>query len=111
MPVGTDSSQKQKNFSFSSKDVSDLFGLALANNADLMIEDTSVPKIHRLLPKWHLTNFPCAKSVMILPLLINGRPIGLIYAERDRVAPEGVPPDETALIKTMKDQLLAAMSR
>ena len=109
--VGTDSSQKQKNFSFSSKDVSDLFGLALANNADLMIEDTSAPKIHRLLPKWHLTNFPCAKSVMILPLLINGRPIGLIYAERDRVAPEGVPPDETALIKTMKDQLLAAMSR
>jgi HD-like signal output (HDOD) protein len=109
--IGSDSHQKQKNFSFSSKDGVDLFGLSLKNNADLMIEDTATPKIHRLLPEWHLTNFPNAKSVMLLPLLINGRAIGLIYAERDCIAPEGVPPDETALIKTMKSQLLAAMSR
>ena len=76
-----------------------------------MIGDTGSEKIHRLRPDWHLAHFPDVKSLMILPLIVHGKPIGLIYAERDCEASEGVPPDETGLIKTMKNQLIAAMSR
>ncbi|PRC94762.1 HDOD domain-containing protein [Solimicrobium silvestre] len=109
--LGQDWHNKQKNFNFSSKGAGDLFHLALKNNADLMIGDTSSTKIHDLRPEWHLTHFPDVKSLMILPLIVNGKAIGLIYADRNCVAPEGVPPDETSLVKTMKGQLLAAMSK
>ncbi len=109
--IGRDWNKKQKAFNFSSIESNDLFHLSLKNNADLMIADASTPKIHQLRPEWHRTHFPDAKSMMILPLMVNKKPIGLIYAERSLVAPEGVPPDETALVKTMKGQLLAAMNR
>lgn len=108
--LGQDWNKKQKNFNFPSKDSVDLFHLALKNNVDLMIGETSSTKIHNLRPEWHLKNFPDAKSLMILPLIVNAKPIGLIYADRNCEGPEGVPPDETSLIKTMKGQLIAVMS-
>ena len=36
--------------------------------------------------------------------------LGLFYADRTELAPEGVPPDETALIKALKGQVLAALA-
>lgn len=109
--LGQDWHKKQTNFNFSSKDSVDLFHLALKNNVDLMIGETSSTKIHHLRPEWHLTHFPDVKSLMILPLIVNGKPIGLIYADRNCEAPEGVPPDETSLIKAMKGQLISVMTK
>ncbi len=109
--LGQDWFRKQKSFQFSAKEENDLFHLALKNNADLMIGETGSTRISQLRPGWHLAHFPEARSLMVLPLIVNGKPIGLIYADRNCEAPEGVPPDETSLIKTMKAQLIAVMSR
>jgi hypothetical protein len=109
--LGQDWHKKQKHFFFPIKDSIDLFHLALKNNVDLMIGETRSTKIHQLRPDWHRAHFPDVQSLMILPLIVNGKAIGLIYADRDCEAPEGVPPDETGLIKTMKSQLISAMSR
>ena len=109
--LGQDWNIKQRNFNFPSKDGVDLFHLALKNNVDLMIGDTGSTKIQHLRPEWHLNNFSEARSLMILPLIVNQKSIGLIYADRNCVAPEGVPPDETSLIKTMKTQLITVMSK
>ena len=109
--LGKDWNRKQRNFCFPVKDANDLFHLALKNNADLIIGETASPKIQQLRPEWHRSHFSDVKSLMILPLVANGKPIGLIYADRDVEAPEGVPPDETGLIKTMKSQLIMAMSK
>jgi len=109
--LGQDWHKKQNNFNFPSKDAVDLFHLALKNNADLMIGETGSTKIHHLRPEWHLTHFAEVKSLMILPLIVNTKPIGLIYADRNCEAPEGVPPDETSLIKTMKAQLISVMTK
>jgi len=97
--LGQDWHKKQQNFVFPAKEEVDLFHLALKNNADLMIGETSSPKIKKLRPAWHLTHFAEVKSLMILPLIVNGKPIGLIYADRNCEAPEGVPPEETSLSK------------
>lgn len=109
--LGQDWNKKQKNFCFPAKDAVDLFHLALKNNVDLMIGETGSPKMQALRPEWHRTHFADVKSLMILPLIVNGKPIGLIYADRNCEAPEGVPADETGLIKTMKGQLITAMSK
>ena len=102
---------KQKNFSFSAWEGPDLFHLALKNDADLMIGETASPRIQQLRPQWHLSYFTEVKSLMILPLIVNGKAIGLIYADRDCEAPEGVPPEETSLVKAMKNQLITVMGK
>jgi HD-like signal output (HDOD) protein len=87
----------------------DLFRLAMENDADLMIADAASPKIRDLLPSWFRTHFADTQSFIVLPLVVGKVQLGLFYADRTRTAPEGVPPDETALIKALKGQVLAAL--
>jgi HD-like signal output (HDOD) protein len=87
----------------------DLFHLAMSNDADLMISDASAAKIQGLLPEWHRKILPDARSFIVLPLVVQGRQLGLFYADRDVGAPEGVPPDEASLIRALKSQVLLAL--
>jgi hypothetical protein len=117
---GADKSATQAGFAFpaaaapgaatAAADRRDLFYLALANNADLMISDAASPKIRDLLPPWHRQLLPDAKSFIVLPLVVGQAQLGLFYADRTQAAPEGVPPDETSLIKALKGQVLAALA-
>ena len=100
---------QQAGFAFPLASSRELFHLAMENDADLMISDASSPKIRDLLPAWHKALLPDAKSFIVLPLVVNKVQLGLFYADRIVAAPEGVPPDETALIKALKGQVLAAL--
>ena len=88
----------------------DLFHLAIENDADLFISDSVDTKIIELLPAWHKVLLPDARSFIVIPLVVQKKPFGLFYADRVQPAPEGVPQDETALIKTLKGQVLAALT-
>lgn len=88
----------------------DLFHLALDNDADLVIADARTAKIRDLLPAWHKALLPDTQSFIVLPLVVGKAPLGLFYADRREIAPEGIPPDETALIKALKGQVLAALA-
>jgi GAF domain-containing protein len=82
----------------------------MENDADLMISDASDAKIRDLIPAWHRKLLPDARSFIVLPLVVHKKPFGLFYADRILPAPEGVPPDETAMIRTLKAQVLAALN-
>lgn len=88
----------------------DLFHLALDNDADLVISDARTAKIRDLLPAWHKALLPDTQSFIVLPLVVGKAPLGLFYADRREISPEGIPPDETALIKALKGQVLAALA-
>lgn len=108
--LGADSGALQEGFTFPCAFTRDLFHLALENNADMMIPDAFSPKIRDLLPAWYKTLLPDAESFIVLPLVVGKTQLGLFYADRIFTAPEGVPPDETALIKALKAQVLAALA-
>jgi len=108
--LGEDSTRMQGGFTFPVASSRDLFHLAMENDADLMISDAASPKIRDLLPDWHRKLLPDAKSFIVLPLVVGKAQLGLFYADRTLEAPEGVPPDETALIKALKGQVLAALA-
>ena len=101
--------ERQSQFAFPLTPSRDLFHLAMENDADLMIADASAPKIRALLPAWHLALLPDALSFIVLPLVVQQVQLGLFYADRAHPASEGVAPDETALIKALKGQVLAAL--
>lgn len=109
--VGEAYAERQKGFAFPVNNAQDVFQLAMMNNVDLMISDATVPKISKLLPAWHRALLPDTRSFILLPLVIQKKPLGFFYADRAVTAEEGIPPDETALIKTLKSQLMAAMMR
>ncbi len=107
---GEGHARRQAGFNFPITPSRDLFYLAMENDADLMIADATSPKIRDLLPAWHRTLLPEARSFIVLPLVVGKVQLGLFYADRIFPAPEGVPPDETSLIKALKGQVLAALS-
>ncbi len=109
--VGEKYAERQSRFQFSAKPDQSLFHLALVNNVDMMISDAATTKIQNLLPEWHKSLLPDARSFIVLPLVVQKNAVGLFYADRSCAAEEGVPGDEAALIKTLKSQLLAAMVR
>jgi HD-like signal output (HDOD) protein len=107
---GEEHQRRQAGFVFPMSGSRDLFHLAMENDADLMIADAASPKIRALLPEWHRSLLPEARSFIVLPLVVGKVQLGLFYADRVHPAPEGVPPDEASLIKALKGQVLVALS-
>ncbi len=111
LAIGEQHESRQAGFSFPIASSRDLFHLSMENDADLMIADATSIKIRDLLPTWHRALLPDARSFIVLPLVVQKVQLGLFYADRTCPAPEGVPPDETALIKALKGQVVAALSQ
>jgi hypothetical protein len=109
---GPEQARLQAGFAFpvAASGTRDLFLLAMENDADLMISDAASVKIRELLPSWHRALLPDAKSFIVLPLVVGKAQLGFFYADRVQTAPEGVPPDETAMIRALKRQVLAALA-
>lgn len=109
LALGDDLQRRKAGFCFKNGSRKDLFMLSMESDSDLMISDASDLKIQDLLPEWHRNLLPDARSFMILPITVNQKPVGFFYGDRALPAPEGVPSDETALIKILKTQLLTAL--
>lgn len=109
--LGEQSAARQAGFAFPIASQRDLFHLALENDADLMISDATAANIRALIPAWHRKLLPDARSFIVLPLVLQGLPFGLFYADRVQLAIEGVPSDEASLIKILKGQVLAALNQ
>lgn len=110
LALGEGLRERKEGFRFAPGGKKDLFSLAMESDSDLMISDASDLKIRDLLPGWHRHLLPDAKSFMILPIVRSQKPLGFFYGDRALPAPEGVPSDETALIKILKTQLLTALN-
>jgi len=107
--LGDDAARRRTGMIFTVTGQRDLFKLAMDSDADLMISDATDTKIVELLPPWHRELFPDARSFIVLPILVQKNPLGFFYADRSEPAPEGVPSDETSLIKILKSQVLTAL--
>ncbi|MFZ4759425.1 MAG: HDOD domain-containing protein, partial [Burkholderiaceae bacterium] len=60
-----------------------LFHAALARGADLNIADMTTDSVRTRLPDWLMPTFPDARSFLLLPVMVDGRPMGFFYADRD----------------------------
>jgi HD-like signal output (HDOD) protein len=110
LALGDELQRRKAGFCFKAGNQRDLFSLAMESDSDLMISDATDPKIQDLLPEWHRKLLPDAQSFMILPIIVNQKPLGFFYGDRALPAPEGVPSDETGLIKILKTQMLTTLN-
>jgi HD-like signal output (HDOD) protein len=102
---GQDIEELIEKFRFPAKYQPDIFHAALKNGVDLYIANTDDKKIKDNIPKWYGA-VPNVKSFLVFPLIVNSKPLGLIYA--DHAAPQGVElrGNQLNLIKALRNQIV-----
>jgi len=96
---------------FSEAYAADVFHLSLANKADVFIQDVTSNKAASSMPTWFREALPDVGAFILLPLVFNGRAIGLIYADWQIGAPSLVEPSELASMGMLRDHLMKALAK
>jgi HD-like signal output (HDOD) protein len=105
---GDDAEQFVKHFRFPAKYNVDVFHGALKNAVDVYIANTGDKKIQGDIPDWY-KQISKAGSFLVFPLVVNKRPVGLIYADHAR--PNGLDIDKKKLnlLKSLRNQIVLAV--
>ena len=79
----------------------DVFHLTLSSKSPVHIENTADVKIRPRIPVWHRNTLDDARSLMLLPIVLKGRAVALLYADWTA--------GETTALSTMETQLLKGL--
>jgi eukaryotic-like serine/threonine-protein kinase len=90
--------------------LNDVFLLSTGKGVDIIINDIDDPKIADKVPKWFRERVP-AKTFVLFPLNIKGKPVALIYCDRDKAGSITIPEKELTLLKTLRNQALLAIKQ
>lgn len=88
----------------------DVFQLATGRGVDVIITDIDDPKIADKIPAWFRERIS-AKTFVLFPLNIKGKPVALIYCDKERAGSISIPDKELALLKTLRNQALLAIKQ
>lgn len=97
-----------KAFDFPMAGQPDVFLVALQNNADILITDIDDPKIVARIPAWYRQSVS-ARTFVVFPIIVKGKPIGLIYADRPHPGDIAIPEKELSLLKSLRNQAVLAI--
>ncbi len=86
----------------------DLFAVLCARGADLLVADAGT--VAARLPGWYRRGVD-APTFLLLPLMVKGRCIGLIYADKARVGSLVLGEKELSLVRALRDQVTLAFGR
>jgi len=86
----------------------DVFYAAVVQGADLCLEDLDAEKVKPYVPDWYRKAIG-AKGMVLLPLVVNKKALGLIYADAERAETLRFRPDELSLLKTLRNQAVLAI--
>lgn len=105
---GSDVQGLIKAFDFPLAEKPDVFLVALQNNADILITDIDDPKIASRIPAWYRQGVS-ARTFVLFPIIVKGKPVGLIYADRPGPGDIAIPEKELSLLKSLRNQAVLAI--
>jgi GAF domain-containing protein len=85
-----------------------VFHVALNHNADIFIADIDADTIKARVPAWYRGAINAA-SFLLLPMLVDKRVVGLVYADCEQAGQLVIPSRELALLKTLRNQAILAI--
>ena len=107
---GPDTNEIARNFQFPLSYSADVFHLATSKAVDIIIADIDDPKIAERVPAWY-RRLTTAHTFVLFPLNIKGKPLAMIYCDKDRAGAIAIPEKELALLKTLRNQALLAIKQ
>jgi HD-like signal output (HDOD) protein len=85
----------------------DLFAAVCLKGADTLVADAAQPRISASLPDWYRERVG-APAFLLLPMLMRGKPMALIYADMAARGSLELGEKELALLRTLRNQALMA---
>ncbi len=85
----------------------DLFAAVCLKGADTLIQDARAANIASRLPSWFRGELQ-AQSFLLLPLMLKGAPLGLIYADHAVAGAVQLGEKELSLLRTLRNQAVMA---
>ena len=86
----------------------DIFNLAVAKDQDLVIKDTGSAEIKKFLPQSYKNNAPLPGYMILFPVSVNKKNIGLICIEGDSKGFETISRTYLNYLKILRDQIVIA---
>lgn len=86
----------------------DVFHVALQKNIDIFIADSQDAKIAARIPQWHRQAF-AGRTFLVLPIIVNEKPLGMIYADAAGANAIVVREEEIKLLRTLRNQTVLAV--
>jgi GAF domain-containing protein len=88
----------------------DAFHVSIEKGADIVIENAQAENIAQRIPEWHRRAIR-ARSFILLPVMLKGHAIGLLYADSDK--PEGIKieGEQLGLLRTLRSQVALAFKQ
>ncbi len=105
---GEDSDRFVKQFKFPIQYSVDVFHGALKNAVDVYIANTADKKMQADIPDWY-KKISDAGSFLLFPLVVNKRPVGLIYADHARANGLEIDKNRLNLLKMLRNQIVLAV--
>jgi eukaryotic-like serine/threonine-protein kinase len=87
----------------------DVFGLALHRQKDLVIKDSAAEEVLPLLPDWHRQLLASRRYVVLLPLVVDQKPLGLFYIDGDHSAANVLTSAVLNYLKVLRGQAVIAI--
>lgn len=109
--LGGNATQMRNAFRIPLSFAPDVFHAATANGQDILISDATAANIRTRIPEWYLRAFSDknpAHAFLLLPVMVNNKPLGLIYADKiDQ--PLEIPSHLLGLLKALRNQAALAL--
>ncbi len=87
----------------------DVFSLALHRQKDLVIKDSVAAEVIPLLPDWYRNVLPSRRFVVLLPLVVDQKPLGLFYIDGDQSASAVLTSPVLNYLKVLRGQAVIAI--
>lgn len=97
-------------FRFPLKFMPDVFHLALDQGLDIVIEDVQAANIADKIPEWYRDAVD-SQCFLLLPVMVNKRAIGLIYADMQEAKTLQISKRQLSLLRTLRNQAILAIKQ
>lgn len=97
-------------FQFPIKFAPDVFHVALEKGADIVIEDVTAENIVSKIPAWY-HDAVSAQCFLVLPIMVNNKAIGMIYADMQTANSLQITPRQLSLLRTLRNQVVLAFKQ
>lgn len=85
----------------------DVFHAALSKGQDILISDATADNIRNRIPSWYAQSAN-AHAFLLLPISVNGKPLAMLYADRQD-APMELPGQILGMLKALRNQATLAI--
>lgn len=99
----------RKWFNIALSDSGDIFNIAIERQKDLVIRDTELPDIKKLLPDWFKSKVSAGIFLVLLPIIIDKKPLGTFYVEGDKKGFQKISAGQLNYLKILRDQTVVAI--